>query len=138
MEGLAIVLAVLNSLSGAPSFDVRERCTAGPPYALLLIHSTDPEVVHRHWPASREFYWQQLGPIWDARGWPWVDSIPDMPWAGCEIPQIPGDDWPGYKEATRLWAKQQIEKGVRPADLERRLLEAEQRTNYWRQHKRYP
>lgn len=146
MDGLCILLAIIHAGASNHSFDVRERFTLPEQsVAIFLIHSPDPEVRHRYAALAEEWYWQQFAAHWDARSWPWVDSFPELPWQGCEIPVAPGpdaappgQDWPGWRLATRLWARSQLAKGVEPAELERKLREAEARCAYWRVKGRYP
>ena len=137
---LSLFLGMLESLAGAPDFNVRERSTVcDPAFAIWLIHSKDPEVAHRYHAAAGEFYMGHLTALWDARGWPWIDSIPDVNWHGLLMqPSSPDNDWAGYKVATRIWARAQLLLGVPPGEVTKILLSAEAKCLYYRQHNRYP
>lgn len=141
METLALYLAIINAQAGSPSFVIRERWTvADPAWATFLVHSSDPEVVHRHWRSAAERSWGHVSAHWDARGWPWVDAIEGAPWIGIPLPSHEGEDkdWEGWKLATKIWAKCQIENGMGVCELEKMLEAAWERCMFWRLNKHYP
>ncbi len=139
MDGLCILLATIHAGASHPSFDVRERFTLPEPsVAIFLVYSPDPEVRHRYaGVAEAEVYRIFMAP-WEAVGIPWVDAFPDQPWAGCEIPMLQGDDWPGWKEATRLWVRGELRKGADQGELRAKMLVGWFRCQFWRKHGRYP
>jgi hypothetical protein len=109
---------------------------------MLLAQADDPEIRWRLRAAAASYQWACMVATWDRRGWPWVDALPDQPWQGLPLPHEEEDqgnaDWPEYKRATRVWARWQLEAGRSVTDLHMVLIEAEQRCDYWRRHRRYP
>ena len=62
---LALFLGMLESLAGSRDFNVRERATVSDPaFAIFLVHSSDPEVVHRYHLAAGEFYMGTMTACW--------------------------------------------------------------------------
>ena len=147
MDTFLLTLALLHHQLSHPDFNVRERATGAMQpdcyVALLLTLSDDPEVVARAFTkADRLCEWNRLSAEWDARGWPWLDSIPLSSWSYEAIPTDPagtgGPEWNNWRKATRNWAECLIKKGYWPSEVKRALVSGEQRCKYWCEHQQYP
>ena len=149
MDAFTLQIALFAALLSAPSFDTRERATrllesTPPPIVFALAHHRDPEVRHRARPFAAELVWREIDAEWSVRQYPWVDAIEGQPWQGIDLPHVDApyphqnEDWPNYREATRLWAKWQVKAGTDPAVVRAMLIEAEKRCEHWRKHRTYP
>lgn len=152
MDAVLLSLLLASALLGHDSFHVREAgqgaATHLPPELLaILAMSDDPEVAMRATRALRESYrsrWRILAERWDARKWPWMDSLPADRREGwpCTIPDPPPDvvppDWIGYRLATRGWAEACILGGRTIAEVEADLHLMAERCRYWTANSKYP
>jgi hypothetical protein len=127
-------------LLGHPSFSVREAAHAQLARLAPLIwpmlaaweNADDPEIaahcralVDQHWRSLPLTEKQSIAAQLRPAGWqklPWLSSLPE--WNHYYLDRAMsggfgagGPDWPGYREATRLWLLDMVAAGYTPREL---------------------
>lgn len=158
MNALSFIILISISALGDERFNVRQGASGllsvcgrtAQPWLEIACHSDDPEVSYRASALLCHCRRQQAKEFADKRrdSWPWCDMLPeildDTPLAGndkrevveqwlrevpLETPQT--QDWPRYREATRLMVMEMIAQGISEWDVGELLHRMQEREKEW-------